>query len=88
MCRRSHGAGYVTWIGIPIERLDIEQGEKELVAFRSSDHGTRRFCGICGSTLFCDSTHHPEYTDIVLANLGIRPVVGQFQLVGQAEFLT
>lgn len=69
MCRRSHGAGYVTWIGIPVERFEIVQGEKDLVAFSSSDHGTRRFCGVCGSTLFCDSTRHPEYTDIVLANL-------------------
>ncbi len=69
MCRRSHGAGFVTWIGVPAPQLEVTQGEKELVMFRSSDHGTRSFCRTCGSTLFCDSTRHPEYRDVVLANL-------------------
>jgi hypothetical protein len=69
MCRRSHGAGFVTWFAVPPQRLHFDKGESELVRFPSSDHGTRSFCGRCGSTLFCDSTRHPERIDIVLANM-------------------
>lgn len=69
MCRRAHGAGYVTWLGVPTERFRVVAGERQLVRFRSSDHGTRSFCGTCGSTLLCESTHHPERIDIVLANM-------------------
>ena len=49
MCRRNHGAGFVTWFAVPHERFAIEKGEAELVRFASSDHGTRSFCGRCGS---------------------------------------
>src|SRR6266436_6719533 len=69
MCRRAHGAGFVTWIGVPYERFRVRAGEDRLVRYRSSDHGTRSFCGTCGSSLFCESTHHPDQIDIVLANM-------------------
>jgi hypothetical protein len=44
-------------------------GEEKLTLVRSSDHGTRSFCAVCGSSLFCSSTHHPEQIDVVLANM-------------------
>ena len=69
MCRRSHGAGYVTWFAVPRAQFALELGEAELVRFRSSDHGTRSFCRRCGSSLFCESTRHPDQIDIVLANM-------------------
>jgi hypothetical protein len=69
MCRRSHGAAFVTWFGIPRERLALEAGSDVLVHHRSSEDGTRSFCGRCGSSLFCESTHHPDNIDIVLSNL-------------------
>ena len=69
MCRRGHGAMYVTWIGIPYARFRITAGAERLVRYRSSDHGTRTFCGACGSTLFCESTHHPDWIDIVRATV-------------------
>jgi hypothetical protein len=69
MCQRSHGAGFVTWLAVPRSRFRLEKGDSELVRFRSSDHGTRSFCSRCGSTLFCESTRHPEQVDIVLANM-------------------
>ncbi len=68
MCRRAHGAGYVTWFSVPREALRIVSGEELLVRFASSDHGTRSFCGRCGSTLFFETEHHTERVDIVLAN--------------------
>lgn len=69
MCRRNHGAAFVTWFGIPRERLALEAGDDVLVRHRSSDHGTRSFCGRCGSSLFCESTRHADHVDVVLASL-------------------
>jgi len=69
MCRRNHGAAFVTWFGIARERLALEAGEGALVRHASSEHGTRSFCGRCGSSLFCESTRHPDHVDVVLANL-------------------
>jgi hypothetical protein len=69
MCRRAHGAGYVTWTAVPYERFRLLAGADRLVRYRSSEHGTRTFCGRCGSTLFCESTNHPGWIDIVIANL-------------------
>ncbi len=69
MCRRAHGAGYVTWIVVPKERFRCVSGADRLVHYRSSDHGTRSFCGTCGSTLFFESTHRADTIDVVLANM-------------------
>ncbi len=69
MCRRVHGAGYVTWIAVPYSQFRLTSGEEHLKVFRSSDHGRRSFCDACSSSLFCESTHHPDVIDIVLANL-------------------
>ncbi len=69
MCRRAHGAGFVTWIGVPREQFKFLAGEDRLIRYRSSSHGTRSFCGTCGSTLLCESTHHPERIDVVLGNV-------------------
>ena len=69
MCRRSHGAAFVTWFGVPPERLRITSGEDRLSRHPSSDHATRSFCGRCGSSLFFESTRYPERVDVVLANM-------------------
>jgi len=69
MCRRNHGAAYVTWFGVPWDRFRIDAGRADLVRHASSDHGTRSFCGRCGSSLFCESTRRDDHVDIVLANM-------------------
>jgi len=69
MCRRNHGAGYVTWFAVSHTQFTLDHGEEDLARYRSSDHGTRSFCRRCGSSLFCESTNHPEIIDIVLANM-------------------
>ena len=69
MCRRAHGAGYVTWVGVRTAQLRVVAGADCLVRYPSSDHGVRQFCGRCGSSLFCESTHHPERVDVTLTNL-------------------
>jgi hypothetical protein len=69
MCRRNHGAGYVTWVGVPRAQLALEQGAEALVTYHSSEAGTREFCARCGTSLLCENTHHPDRIDVPLANL-------------------
>lgn len=69
MCRRSHGAGYVTWFAVPRSQFRIETGAEEMRRYTSSEHGTRSFCGRCGSSLFCELDEQPDHIDIVLANM-------------------
>ena len=77
MCQRAHSAGHVTWIALPEEQLTIDCGGDLLVRYRSSDHGSRSFCGTCGSTLVCQIDERPDEVDIPLASLapgsGIEP---------------
>ncbi len=69
MCRRNHGAGFVTWFAVPEQQLSIDEGKDELVKFASSDHGTRSFCSRCGSSLFCVTGLTPDHIDIPLASM-------------------
>ena len=66
MCRRNHGAGYVTWFAVPPAALSMERGSEHLVRYASSEHGSRSFCGRCGTSLFCASARYPDRVDIAL----------------------
>jgi hypothetical protein len=67
MCRRNHGAGFVTWFAVPRAQLEMIAGSEELHRYASSTHGTRTFCRSCGSSLFCESAEHPDQIDVPLA---------------------
>lgn len=67
MCRRNHGAAYVTWFGVRRDRLVLEAGAGALTRYASSEHGTRSFCSRCGSSLFCDHADQPDRVNVVLA---------------------
>jgi hypothetical protein len=69
LCRRAHGAGFVTWFGIRKERFRIVAGRTELTSFHSSAHGVRSFCRRCGSQLFCELDSHPGVVDVALASV-------------------
>ena len=69
MCRRAHGAGFVTWVGVREDGFQITEGEEDLVHYRSSDHATRSFCGRCGSSMLCNDDNHENVIEITLANL-------------------
>lgn len=66
MCRRNHGAAFVTWFAVPPEQLAIETGAAEIVRHASSEHGRRSFCGRCGTSLFCESDRYPDRVDVAL----------------------
>jgi hypothetical protein len=69
MCRRNHGAAFVTWIAIPRTQVAVDRGTELLTRYESSEHGSRSFCSRCGSSLFCVSNRHPDVVDIPLGNM-------------------
>ena len=69
MCRRGHGAAYVTWLTLPRAQWRVTAGEGELTRYQSSDHGVRSFCRRCGSALFFESRQREDHVDIALANM-------------------
>jgi hypothetical protein len=69
MCQRAHGAAFVTWAPLPSERVRITRGDAEIVRYRSSEIGTRSFCGTCGSSMFCTLDTHPGVIDVAVGCL-------------------
>jgi hypothetical protein len=47
----------------------ITAGEGDVRHYRSSDIGTRSFCGTCGSSMFCTLDTHPGVVDVALGCL-------------------
>jgi hypothetical protein len=56
ICRRAHGAPYVTWASVPSAQLRIVAGADHVRRFDSSPAATRSSCMTCGSPLFFEST--------------------------------
>jgi hypothetical protein len=69
MCRRAHGAGYVTWFGMVEDRARIHDDAGSLRWYASSPGAERGFCVRCGSSLFFRSERWPGELHIALANL-------------------
>lgn len=49
MCRKAHGAVYVTWAAAPVEGFRWLAGEDAISRYTSSPSGQRSFCRRCGS---------------------------------------
>ncbi|MEQ8859321.1 MAG: GFA family protein [Pseudomonadales bacterium] len=73
MCRRPHGASYVTWVGVAPEQFRIVSGAEQLTTYESSALGRRQFCAGCGSQMFCwhlgQDRSPPRVIDVTLASL-------------------
>ena len=69
MCRRAHGAGFVTWVGVAEDRFQIESGQDSLRFFASSPEAKRGFCNTCGSTFLFQSTKWAGEMHVALANV-------------------
>ncbi len=74
LCRRAHGAAFVTWFGMENERARIDDPASALRWYVSSHgldrpHAERGFCAHCGSSLFFRSERWPGELHIALANL-------------------
>ena len=90
MCRRNHGAGYVTWVAAGVSGFDVTAGEDQLTVYQSSTHGTRAFCSVCGTSLFCVNEQHAEIVDIPLANFDDpidRAPDGHYYLANRVDWI-
>ena len=68
MCRRTHGAAFITWVGVDEACVDINDAQGLLEWYSSSEHAQRGFCRRCGSSMFFKSTRWPGELHITLAN--------------------
>lgn len=82
MCRKAHGAGYVTWVGYEQEQVEFTSGEENLAWYASSPLAQRGFCKVCGSTLFFRSERWSGELHIARAafddDIGIEPQANVF----------
>ena len=69
MCRKAHGAGFVTWIGVAESQFRLTGDRSALESYASSAGATRQFCDVCGSSLFFTSEKWPGEVHIALACL-------------------
>jgi len=69
MCRKVHGAGYVTWVGVELEKFVIDQGMDKLSWYSSSPQAGRGGCSACGSMMLFQSQQWPGEMHIALGAL-------------------
>ncbi len=69
MCRKSHGAAFVTWFGIATNQFSITRGQEFLKWYPSSDEANRGFCLRCGTSLFFEGLRWSDEIHIALASL-------------------
>lgn len=69
MCRRAHGATFVTWFGIDEARFAIIEGDEHLTRYASSPQAWRGFCQRCGTSMLFGSERWPGEVHVVLACL-------------------
>lgn len=67
MCRRAHGAGYVTWAGFESDHFILDKGDHHLTWYESSPGARRGFCSTCGSSMLFESERWAGETHVALA---------------------
>jgi len=67
MCRKQHGAGYVTWVGVKSNQVEIEDDHDSLSWYESSPGTSRGFCNNCGTSMFFKSERWAGEIHITLA---------------------
>jgi hypothetical protein len=73
LCRRAHGAGFVTWIGYPAMDCRVDDARHQLRWYASSPGAERAFCATCGSSLLFRSERWPGELHVAVAALDDPP---------------
>jgi hypothetical protein len=68
MCRKAHGAGYVTWVGFEASHFTLDAGAGALQWYASSRGAERGFCNQCGSTMMFRAERWPGELHVTLAS--------------------
>jgi len=69
LCRRAHGAAFVTWFGVDRGAFRFTAGEDEVAWYASTPEARRGFCRSCGSTMFFRGERWPDEIHIALAEM-------------------
>jgi hypothetical protein len=69
MCRRAHGAPFVTWVGVARERFAIVKGEASLVRHASSSAARRSFCNACGAMMLFEGDRWADEVHVARASI-------------------
>ena len=67
LCRRAHGAAFVTWFGVERSTFELVAGSDDLTWYQSTPVARRGFCARCGSTVFFESERWADEVHIALA---------------------
>jgi len=82
VCRKLHGAAFVTWGGIKRDEFTYTSGENNLKTYAFSENADSLFCADCGSRLLVDfkpETHMLYITlGTVLGDVDCPPAFHQF----------
>lgn len=69
LCRRAHGAAFVTWVGLDASACTLDVKGDALRWYASTPPAQRGFCTQCGGTLFFRSTRWPGELHVTVANV-------------------
>jgi hypothetical protein len=69
LCRRAHGAAFVTWFGVERSNFELVAGSDDLSWYQSTPAARRGFCARCGSTIFFESERWADEVHIALAHM-------------------
>ena len=67
MCRRAHGAPWVTWVGFDKSAVRLVRGHEVLRERASSPAAHRSFCSNCGTPMLFRSTRWPDEIHVARA---------------------
>ena len=76
-CRLMNGFDFTAWAFVPTSDISLDadgtvpfsRGFGTLRAYRSSDKATKRFCSVCGATVFWDGDIRPGLIDVAVGLL-------------------
>ncbi len=69
VCRKLHGAAFVTWGGVARDEFSYTSGANDVKAYAFSDNADSIFCTHCGSRLLVDYKPEREMLYITLGTV-------------------
>lgn len=82
LCRKMSGSAFGTYIEVANKDFRILSGEDRLARYNLTGRMSKRFCEVCGTTLYSEHTSFPGFVYIGLGVIddprGIVPTMHQF----------
>lgn len=66
-CQRAHGAAFVTWASVESAAVELDDPDRLLRWYESTEGGSRGFCSKCGSPMFFKAPAWPGELHIARA---------------------